>query len=140
MWSVLFLCFSSLTHPSLRFFFLNSTSFHGKSKFQPGDRVASALLFCQPAVQGGQVTFPKADIVLTPETGMGVFYSYKSTTTGDMDDGYSEMSGCPVRTGGMVVASLHLRSGTPVLALESESTTTAGVESSASGSPELGTA
>eukprot|EP01032_Pedospumella_encystans_P024232 gene24232-27413_t len=113
------------------------THFHGKSKFQPGDRVASALLFCQTAAQGGQVTFPKADIVLTPETGMGVFYSYKSATTGDMDDGYSEMSGCPVRGGNMVVASLHLRSGTPVLALENA---TAGVEGSASGSAELGPA
>lgn len=112
------------------------TSFHGQAKFQTGDRVASAWLFCQAAAQGGQVTFPKADIVLSPETGMGVFSSYKSTTTGEMDDGYSELAGCPVRGGHMVVASLHLRSGTPVTALEGS----AGVETSASGSPELGPA
>ena len=65
------------------------------------------------AESGGHLTFPKADIVLTPETGMGVFFSYKSSAGPEMDDGYTETTGCPVRAGGLTVASLHMRSGVP---------------------------
>lgn len=72
------------------------------------------------AKSGGHVTFPKADLVLKPEAGTGVFFSYISAT-GDLDDGYTEVSGCPVREGGVSVASLHLRSGKPALAEASTS-------------------
>lgn len=65
------------------------------------------------AGSGGHVTFPKADLVLKPEVGTGIFFSYKSATSGELDDGYTELSGCPVRAGSISVASLHLRSGKP---------------------------
>lgn len=76
---------------------------------------ATALIFDQVAKSGGHVTFSKADLVLKPEVGTGIFFSYTSAA-GELDDGYTEVSGCPVREGGVSVAALHLRSGKPVLA------------------------
>ena len=42
--------------------------------------------------------------------------SARDSAAGELDDGYTEASGCPVREGGVSVAALHLRSGKPALA------------------------
>jgi hypothetical protein len=65
----------------------------------------------QVADAGGTLMFPKADIVIRPTPGMGVFFAYKPANGTDMDDGYTEHSLCPVRGGRQVVASLHARGG-----------------------------
>ena len=65
----------------------------------------------QVADLGGTLHFPKSDVVIHPEVGTAVVFSYKHANTTETDDGYVQHSLCPVRQGSQTVVSLHLRSG-----------------------------
>ena len=80
------------------------------SKYNPGGRVASALLYCQVAEKGGGTTFIKADVFVKPKKNQAVFFSYKGVD-GVMDSGYTEHSGCPVREGEKWLTTLWMREG-----------------------------
>lgn len=65
----------------------------------------------QVAEEGGLLTFPKSDVLVQPEAGMGVFFTYKAATSNAIDDGYTEHTLCPVRKGQTTIVSTHLRAG-----------------------------
>ena len=67
-----------------------------------GGRVATMVLYCEAAEQGGATTFMNADVLVVPKKGQAAFWSYKGEE-GVMDEGMlSEHSGCPVLEGGKV--------------------------------------
>ena len=80
----------------------------------PAGRVATAVLYCKTPERGGATTFTKADVFINPKPGMATFFSYKDPSSGHMDDGFTEHSGCPVIDGekwiSTVVCSLLLHS------------------------------
>lgn len=80
------------------------------SQFRPTARVATALLYCRVADRGGATTFTKADIFVKPKVGTALFFSYKGAD-GQMDDGFTEHSGCPVIEGEKWVTSFWMREG-----------------------------
>ena len=65
----------------------------------PAGRVATAVLYCKTPERGGATTFTKADVFINPKPGMATFFSYKDPSSGHMDDGFTEHSGCPVIDG-----------------------------------------
>ena len=75
-----------------------------------GGRVATAVLYCETATVGGGTTFTKSDIFVKPKDGMGAFFSYKGAD-GNMDDGYTEHSGCPVVEGEKWISTVWMREG-----------------------------
>jgi len=59
--------------------------------------------------RGGATTFTKSDIIVKPQKGGAVFFSYRGPD-GIMDEGgYTEHSGCPVIEGKhIIMMSSHL--------------------------------
>eukprot|EP01031_Cornospumella_fuschlensis_P028293 gene28292-34161_t len=83
----------------------------GGSFYKSGGRVATGVMYCQPAQKGGAVTFSNADVTLTPARGTGLFFAYKGAD-GKMDEGsFTEHSGCPVLAGEKWIATAWLREG-----------------------------
>lgn len=80
------------------------------SEYVPGGRVATAVMYCRVALEGGGTTFTKADVFVKPTKGMATFFSYKGTN-GKMDDGFTEHSGCPVLKGEKWITTLWMREG-----------------------------
>lgn len=62
----------------------------------------------QVAEEGGLLLFPKADLIIQPTTGMGVFFSYKDEKSSSMDDGYTEHVTCPVLRGEVYSSALRM--------------------------------
>lgn len=81
-----------------------------ESKHNPGGRVASAVMYCQPAQRGGATTFTKADVFVKPARGLATFFSYKGLD-GMMEPGYTEHSGCPVLEGEKWLTTFWMREG-----------------------------
>ena len=75
-----------------------------------GGRVATAVLYCETATVGGGTTFTNSDIFVKPKNGMGAFFSYKGPD-GNMDDGYTQHSGCPVLEGEKWISTVWMREG-----------------------------
>ena len=61
-------------------------------------------------VRGGAITFSKADILLKPENGTAVFFAYKGPD-GNMDEGVTEHSSCPVIEGEKWATTAWMRLG-----------------------------
>mmetsp|Transcript_8871 Transcript_8871/g.27296 ORF Transcript_8871/g.27296 Transcript_8871/m.27296 type:complete len:582 (+) Transcript_8871:48-1793(+) len=76
-----------------------------------GGRVATMLLYCETASEGGATTFTQARTVAAPEPTDAVFFSYYNARTGNMDTGLTTHSGCPVRGGDKWVITLWMRKG-----------------------------
>ena len=79
-------------------------------EFNPGGRVASAVMYCEVPTKGGSTTFTKADIFVKPVKGMATFFSYKGPD-GMMDETFTEHSGCPVLEGEKWITSVWMRDG-----------------------------
>lgn len=94
--------------------------------YKPGSRVASAILFCEVPTSGGLVHFPKSDVILKPNFGSGVFYSYKNAESDHMDDGYVEHSICPITAGTQTSVRVHMRLYTPTAASTAAAAAAAG--------------
>lgn len=80
------------------------------TKYKPGGRVATAILYCKVAEVGGGTTFTQSDIFLKPSKGMVTFFSYKGLD-GTMDDGLTRHSGCPVLEGEKWITTAWMREG-----------------------------
>jgi 2OG-Fe(II) oxygenase superfamily len=80
------------------------------SRFNPGGRVATALMYCKTADAGGATTFTKADVFVRPTKGTATFFSYKGPDE-MMDEGFTEHSGCPVLKGDKWVITFWMRAG-----------------------------
>ena len=66
------------------------------------------LMRPQVAEEGGLMLFPKADLIIQPSIGLGVFFSYKDEKSSSMDDGYTEHVTCPVLRGEVYSSALHM--------------------------------
>lgn len=66
------------------------------------------LMYPQVAEEGGLMLFPKADLIIQPSVGLGVFFSYKDEKSSSMDDGYTEHVTCPVLRGEVYSSALHM--------------------------------
>jgi len=71
-------------------------------------RIASAVMYCKVAEEGGGTTFSKADVFVKPTVGSAVFFAYRGAD-GMMDSGLTEHSGCPVRKGEKWITTLWMR-------------------------------
>ncbi|KAJ8611946.1 hypothetical protein CTAYLR_004382 [Chrysophaeum taylorii] len=76
-----------------------------------GGRVATLLLYCATADEGGATTFTNARTVATPEPRDAVFFSYLNKDTNEMATEVVQHSGCPVLSGEKWVATLWYRKG-----------------------------
>mmetsp|Transcript_90578 Transcript_90578/g.258757 ORF Transcript_90578/g.258757 Transcript_90578/m.258757 type:complete len:637 (+) Transcript_90578:219-2129(+) len=76
-----------------------------------GGRVATVLIYCQVADEGGGTTFANADVFVQPRATDAVLFSYYDPKTGDMDTGLTEHSGCPVMAGTKWVITEWMRLG-----------------------------
>ena len=63
-----------------------------------GERVATALLYCQVPTTGGVTVYPKADVMIKPKQYSVVLVSYVGSD-GQLDEGIVERSECPVSAG-----------------------------------------
>lgn len=80
------------------------------SPYNPGGRVATAVMYCKVAELGGGTTFSKADVFVKPVKGMATFFSYRGADN-IMDEGYTEHSGCPVLQGEKWITTFWMREG-----------------------------
>jgi len=80
--------------------------------FQFGNRIATALAYCQEPAGGGATTFTQSGIKVSPERGAVLFFSYRLLDgVGSMDNGQTEHSGCPVTDGEKWIAVQWFRDG-----------------------------
>lgn len=71
------------------------------------------LFSAKAPVRGGATTFTSADVIVKPEFGTAVFFSYIGSD-GGMDDGLTEHSGCPVLEGEKWLGTMWMRKGVSV--------------------------
>lgn len=98
---------------NLLFNFFDSPHCDGSCDGEPHmstGRVATAVLYCQVPELGGATAFTKADVFIRPKKGMSTFFTYMSAD-GIMDTGYTEHSGCPVKSGQKWIATAWMREG-----------------------------
>mmetsp|Transcript_12449 Transcript_12449/g.40743 ORF Transcript_12449/g.40743 Transcript_12449/m.40743 type:complete len:543 (+) Transcript_12449:202-1830(+) len=83
--------------------------------FLPGGRLATLLMFCKDADDGGATTFPNAGAHVIPRAGDAVYFHFRAG--GGPKDGlltehwHTEHSGCEVRAGEKWVITFWLRDG-----------------------------
>jgi hypothetical protein len=61
-------------------------------------------------VRGGATTFTKADVFVKPKVRSATFFSYLGED-GQMDEGFTEHSGCPVLEGEKWITTFWMRKG-----------------------------
>mmetsp|Transcript_1189 Transcript_1189/g.4025 ORF Transcript_1189/g.4025 Transcript_1189/m.4025 type:complete len:424 (+) Transcript_1189:168-1439(+) len=79
-------------------------------EFNPGGRVATMVLYCETADEGGGTVFPRSDIFIKPKVGDAAWFAYLGPD-GKMDDGLTEHSGCPITAGKKSVTTAWMRLG-----------------------------
>ena len=78
----------------------------------PGGRVATAVLYCKVAEQGGATYFTKSDKYVKPKRLSATFFSYWGQSDNNMDpEALTEHSGCPVTQGEKWITTFWMRSG-----------------------------
>merc|ERR1712008_180905 len=78
----------------------------GSSSVPKGKRVASSLLYCNVASDGGGTVFPPDNLKLEPEAGMFMLFTYNPDT-----HGVTEHAACPVLNGSKTTATQWYREG-----------------------------
>ena len=78
--------------------------------YQRGKRVATTILYCETADEGGATSFTKGGLMVAPRPRQLLLFAYKHPN-GTMDDGLTEHSGCPVRAGRKWIATQWFREG-----------------------------
>lgn len=77
-----------------------------------GGRIATALLYCKVADEGGATTFVNSNIFVTPKPGSVVFFSYMGKDDRRMDPlKFTEHTGCPVAAGEKWITTFWMRDG-----------------------------
>jgi prolyl 4-hydroxylase len=72
--------------------------------------VSTAVLYCTVPEVGGATVFSKADIYAKPVKNAVTFFVYKGKD-GNMDNGFTEHSGCPVLEGEKWISVAWMREG-----------------------------
>lgn len=88
---------------------------HG-GRWREGQRIASALTYCQTAEEGGYTLFTRAGLKVVPRRRSMLFFGYKINPASpgglpSMDAGLTEHSGCPLRRGTKWIATMWFREG-----------------------------
>merc|ERR1711862_901248 len=80
-------------------------------RYQKGQRVATSILYCVVAEEGGQTSFTRAGgLIIKPSAGDLLLFTYKHANN-TMDNGLTEHSGCPLRRGRKWIATQWYREG-----------------------------
>ena len=75
-----------------------------------GNRVATMVMYCEIPEIGGATQFGNAAIHIKPKAGMATFFSYMGSD-GNMDNGFTQHSGCPVLKGDKKIVTQWMRYG-----------------------------
>ena len=76
-----------------------------------GQRMATMVVYCETADQGGHTNFRNSGVHIKPEPFAGLFFSYMDPETMRMDTGFTEHSGCPVFEGQKKIVTQWIRLG-----------------------------
>lgn len=76
-----------------------------------GQRMATMVMYCDVADEGGHTNFRNAGVHVKPEKFSSVFFSYMDPEARVMDTGFTEHSGCPVYTGHKTIVTQWIRLG-----------------------------
>ncbi|KAJ8600103.1 hypothetical protein CTAYLR_003456 [Chrysophaeum taylorii] len=79
--------------------------------FLSGGRLATVLMYCQNADEGGATTFPNAGVHVSPALYSAVYFHFRHPTTNLTEAWHTEHSGCPVLSGEKWVITHWLRAG-----------------------------
>eukprot|EP00040_Diaphanoeca_grandis_P014683 m.74626 g.74626 ORF g.74626 m.74626 type:complete len:504 (+) comp24682_c0_seq1:172-1683(+) len=82
-------------------------------RYDNGARVATSILYCGTADEGGQTSFTRSGLMISPEPNDFLIFGYK-LNDGTMDTGKSEHSGCPVTKGKKWIATQWYREGVDI--------------------------
>eukprot|EP00588_Corethron_pennatum_P011282 CAMPEP_0194281756 /NCGR_PEP_ID=MMETSP0169-20130528/21494_1 /TAXON_ID=218684 /ORGANISM="Corethron pennatum, Strain L29A3" /LENGTH=463 /DNA_ID=CAMNT_0039026903 /DNA_START=31 /DNA_END=1422 /DNA_ORIENTATION=+ len=75
-----------------------------------GNRVATMVMYCDVPEAGGEANFRNSNVLLRPEKGSSIFFSYMGSDE-IMDSGFTEHSDCPVIEGNKFIMMQWMRSG-----------------------------
>ncbi|CAB9505147.1 Prolyl 4-hydroxylase subunit alpha-3 [Seminavis robusta] len=78
---------------------------------QKGQRVATMVMYCKTARDGGSTNFRHARVHIKPQPGMAVFFSYINVETMEADAGNTIHAGCPVYEGTKQIVTQWIRYG-----------------------------
>ena len=76
-----------------------------------GTRMATMVMYCEVATIGGHTNFRNSGVHVKPRLHDAVFFSYIDPESKQMDDGFTEHSGCPVYEGSKKIAVQWFRFG-----------------------------
>uniref|UniRef100_A0A7S3L8G7 Fe2OG dioxygenase domain-containing protein n=1 Tax=Amphora coffeiformis TaxID=265554 RepID=A0A7S3L8G7_9STRA len=76
-----------------------------------GTRMATMVMYCTVADDGGHTNFRNSGVHIKPEVGNAIFFSYIDPKTLIMDTGFTEHSGCPVFEGEKKIVTQWIRLG-----------------------------
>ena len=74
-------------------------------------RVATMVMYCKAASEGGATAFTKANLVVQGQPGDAIFFRYKDQYGKSDPGGYTEHTGCPVKAGEKKIITQWLRQG-----------------------------
>lgn len=80
------------------------------SEHQPGERIATSILYCRAAEKGGQTSFTESALKVVPAEGDMLLFAYRYPD-GKMTRAEAEHSGCPLRAGKKWIATQWYREG-----------------------------
>ena len=76
-----------------------------------GGRVATMVMYCDVPSLGGGTNFQNSNVFVKPQKYAAAFFSYYDTETGNMENGFTSHSGCPVIEGTKRIAVHWMRIG-----------------------------
>lgn len=79
--------------------------------FKSGTRMATMVMYCTIADDGGHTNFRNAGVHVKPKEHTGIFFSYIDPESQTMDNGFTEHSGCPVFEGQKKIVTQWIRMG-----------------------------
>jgi 2OG-Fe(II) oxygenase superfamily len=80
-------------------------------EFKSGSRMATMVMYCTIADDGGHTNFRNAGVHVKPKEHTAIFFSYIDPDTLTMDTGFTEHSGCPVFGGQKKIVTQWIRMG-----------------------------
>lgn len=81
------------------------------NNFKPGNRMATMVIYCTIPEIGGATNFRNSGIHVVPKKGSATFFSYINPDGMQMDNGFTEHSGCPVVQGEKKIVTQWVRLG-----------------------------
>ena len=85
----------------------------GGETWQSRDRVATMVMYCKAATQGGGTAFTNANLLIHGRQGDALLFRYRTTATPPVLDpnAMTEHTGCPVLAGEKKIITQWIREG-----------------------------